>query len=71
MSNIELMQKDTNPRIHIFADTIVSLSKSQGFYSKLLQDINNMSEEELNDLAATLNNISLETPLDVILYLEQ
>lgn len=71
MSNIELMQKDKNPTIQIFADTIVSLSKSQGFYSRLLRDINNMPEEDLNDLTSTLDNVTLKTPLDVILYLEQ
>lgn len=71
MSNVELMQINKNPTIQIFADTIVSLSKSQGFYSRLLRDINNMSEEDFDDLTATLNNVTLKTPLDVILYLEQ
>lgn len=71
MSNIELMQISKNPTIQIFADTIVSLSKSQGYYSRLLRDINNLSEEDLNDLTATLDNVTLKTPLDVILYLEQ
>ena len=71
MSNIELMQINKNPTIQIFADTIVSLSKSQGFYSRLLRDINNLAEEDFNDLTAELNNVTLKTPLDVILYLEQ
>lgn len=71
MSNIELMQKDKNPTIQIFADTIVSLSKSQGFYSRLLRYINNLAEEDFNDFAAALSNVTLKTPVDVILYLEQ
>ena len=71
MSNIELMQINKNPTIQIFADTIVSLSKSQGFYSRLLRDINNMLEEDFNDLTAELDNVTLKTPLDGILYLEQ
>lgn len=71
MSNIELMQISKNPTIQIFADTIVSLSKSQGYYSRLLRDINDLAEEDFDDLTAELNNVTLKTPADVILYLEQ
>jgi len=47
-------------------DTIKSLAKSQGFYGRLLRDIN-----EYPEILDELVEQKFKEPLDLILYLEQ
>jgi len=47
-------------------NTIKSLSRSQGFYGRLLNDIN-----ENPFILEELENKNFNTPLDLVLYLEQ
>lgn len=46
------------------------LSKSQGFYGRLLRQLEEMDEIELADLNIAIQNANLQTSLDLILWLE-
>ncbi len=55
----------------IFIDTIKKLSGSQGFYTRLQNQIENMSQEELNTLEYTINTTkSYKDSIDVVMDLE-
>lgn len=43
---------------------------SQGFYGRLLNTLNEMSEQDLHELDLQIQNANLQTPLDLILWLE-
>lgn len=47
-----------------------SLAKSKGFYERLLEQLDNMSEEELADIDCTMKENNLKDDLDIILWLE-
>ncbi len=69
MSNIErLIQNEGNQRL--FANTILDFKNSQGFYSRLYRDINEMPEETFQELCRVLNAQKFECSLDVVLWLE-
>ena len=66
--------KNTYMKFDEFKNTIASLSRSQGFYGRLLQSINESLEyrgdefiEQVNDMLA--NNKVIDT-LDLVLLLE-
>ena len=46
------------------------LSFSQGFYGRLLRQLNEMSEQDLHELDLQIKNANLQTSLDLILWLE-
>lgn len=43
---------------------------SQGFYGRLLNTLNEMSEQDLHELDLQIQNANLQTSLDLILWLE-
>lgn len=47
-----------------------SLSRSQGLYGRLLNDINNSTEEEQENFWSAMENMNFKDELDVILYWE-
>lgn len=56
----------------IFIDTVQSLKNSQGFYSRIARQLEEMSEEETEALRKQLNNLpQWSDQIDCILYLEQ
>ena len=63
---------DKNWNYILFLDTINGLKHSQGFYSRLARNVENMNDEELEDLKNYLNEQpKFKDSLDVVLFLEQ
>ena len=50
-------------------NTVKMLSKSQGFYGRLLEQLNSMSKDERLELTSKLPNF--KDCLDVVLWIEQ
>ena len=50
MSNIQKLATAENKNRKLFADTVNTLRNSQGFYSRLYQTINQLSEEAYQEL---------------------
>lgn len=56
----------------IFKSTVSTFANSQGFYSRLQRDLNQMDEEELVELESYLNaQPQWNDTLDCVLFLEQ
>jgi len=57
----------------MFKNLVETLAGSQGFYSRLQRQLNEMSEEELMEVEEQINNCGqkFKEPVDVILWLEQ
>lgn len=70
MSNILKMIRHDNKNVRIFAETILSLSTSKGFYGRMVYNINSLSEEGLEDLCADISAVDFNDAVDVVLYLE-
>ena len=51
-------------------DLCEQLKYSQGFYGRLLRNLNEMSEDDLHELDLQIQNANLQTSLDLILWLE-
>lgn len=51
-------------------DLCNELSRSQGFYGRLLNALNELDEFQLHDLDLQIKNANLQTSLDLILWLE-
>lgn len=51
-------------------DLVKDLSKSQGFYGRMLAEIQGMDEDELTDLKNGIIECKFKEPLDFILYVE-
>ena len=51
-------------------DLCEQLQYSQGFYGRLLRQLNNADEEQLHELDIAIQNANLQTSLDLILWLE-
>lgn len=63
---------DKNWNYILFLDTINTLKSSQGFYSRLARDLNNMDDQQKEDLKNYLNDQpKFNDSLDVVLFLEQ
>lgn len=70
MMSTEVKQQKTN--YEIFIDTVNSLKNSQGFYSRIARDLNEMSDEQKQNIENELNNLpQWNDTLDCVLYLEQ
>lgn len=66
----EVKQQKTN--YEIFIDTVNSLKNSQGFYSRIARDLNEMSDEQKQSIENELNGLpQWNDTLDCVLYLEQ
>lgn len=68
------MRRNNNGRMFFeFEDVIAiirELSYSQGFYGRLLRDINELSKEELRDFAIEIESENFTSALDVVMYFE-
>lgn len=51
-------------------DTILVLSRSQGFYSRLYRDIMDANEEDRECFLSRLEEQNFKTALDLVLYFE-
>lgn len=55
----------------LFISTVESLKHSQGFYSRIAEQVNNMSDDEKSELEEQLNKLpQFKDSLDVVMYLE-
>ncbi len=70
MSNIQKLATTGNNNQRLFAETINTLRNSQGFYSRLYQTINQLSEEGYNDLTDLLDQQNFKDSVNVVLWLE-
>ena len=68
------MRRNNNGKMFFeFEDVIAiirELSYSQGFYGRLLRDINELSKEELHDFAIEIESENFTSALDVVMYFE-
>ena len=66
----QTQKKKTN--YEIFIETVNSLKYSQGFYSRLARNLEEMDRDTKVSLEQTLNNLpQWNDQLDCVLYLEQ
>ena len=70
MSNLQRLATAQNNNQRLFAETINTLRNSQGFYSRLYQTVNQLSEEGYRDLTALLDQQNFKDSVDVVLWLE-
>lgn len=69
MTTIQQTQK-TN--YEIFIETVNSLKNSQGFYSRIARDLDEMSDEQREQVETEFNKLpQWNDTLDCVLYLEQ
>lgn len=62
----------TKTNYDIFIDTVESLKYSQGFYSRLSQQVHELDEDSKSELREQLNALPpWSGTLDCVLYLEQ
>lgn len=57
-----------NENFKLFKDTIETLSKSQGYYERLNNALNELSENELENISNSLPKFN--DVVDVIMYIE-
>lgn len=57
-------------RLNDLIDLCNKFKYSQGFYGRLLRDIEEMSEQEQADLDYMIQSANLETELDLIMWVE-
>ena len=69
-TNIERLRTIGNDSARIFVDCVTRLSSQQGFYSTLLNHINNMGETAFMSLKATIEAEQFRDIVDVIMWLE-
>ena len=70
MSNLQRLATAENNNQRLFAETINTLRNSQGFYFRLYQTINQLSEEGYRDLTVLLDQQNFKDSVDVVLWLE-
>lgn len=65
-------KENNNTNYELFLNTVNSLKNSQGFYSRLYNQIQEMDDEQKLKLQEQINNIEpkFKDVVDVILYLE-
>lgn len=65
-------QQTQKTNYEIFIETVNSLKNSQGFYSRIVRDLNKMSDEQREQVKVALNKLpQWNDTLDCVLYLEQ
>lgn len=66
------MTTATKTNFSLFIDTVRSLRYSQGFYSRIAAQIDEMDEFELQELEENLNSLDVQfkDAVDVVMYLE-
>jgi hypothetical protein len=70
MSNIQRLAKEGNKNHKLFVDAINTLKRSQGFYGRLYNYINEMDEDNYMDLYDLLEGQDFKDTLDVVFFLE-
>lgn len=65
-------KENNNTNYELFLNVVNSLKNSQGFYSRLYNQIQEMDDEQRLELEEQINNIEpkFKDVVDVILYLE-
>lgn len=63
------MNKTKKQNYELFYNTIKSLSYSQGSYGRILREVDNLNEHDLNELITQLPDF--KDPVDVVLFIEQ
>lgn len=71
MTNIQKLSTAENRNQKLFAETILTLKNSQGFYSRLYQAVNELDESGYDDLTDMLGKQKFNDSVDVVLWLEQ
>ena len=71
MNNMQRLATAENRNQKMFADTVLTLKDSQGFYSRLYRSVNNLGKEEYDHLTDLLDEQNFRDSVDVILWLEQ
>lgn len=69
-NNINKLLQSDNFSVHLFAETINNLKNSEGYYSRLYRDVNEMYDEDLDELIENLTEQNFKDELDVIMWLE-
>lgn len=69
-SYINQLRESKNRSERVFADTVYSLAQSQGFYGRLIKDIESMEEHAFKALRKKLSEQNFNDPIDVVLWLE-
>jgi len=69
-TNIQKLRNHNNAQVRLFAETITSLSVSQGFYGRLCRDIDQFGEADLDNLIQDLSEHRFKDAVDVVLWLE-
>lgn len=65
-------QQTKKTNYEIFIETVNGLKNSQGFYSRIARDLNEMPDEQREQIKAELNGLpQWNDTLDCVLYLEQ
>lgn len=55
----------------MFLECVNTLKNSQGFYSRLANDLNNMDKDQIEELKEYLNSLpQFKDQVDVVLFLE-
>lgn len=70
LTNIEKMCNSNDKSIKVFGDTIKTLKNSQGFYSRMYYNINDMEDDSFAELCETIAEQKFNDTLDVVFYLE-
>ena len=71
ITNIERLRTQGNESTRIFVDIIDRLMTSQGFYSSLVNRINNMDEPTFIAFKTTIEVENFGDIFDVIMWLEE
>lgn len=61
--------KTKTPKFEYLQDVVNSLRSSQGFYSRLANQLETLSQEEIEEIEAQLPDF--QDKVDVVLFLEQ
>jgi len=69
-NNFVKLLQSKNKSVKLFADTILTLKDSQGFYSSLYGEIMYLDDKGLEVLINELSEYNFKDKLDVVMYLE-
>lgn len=54
----------------MFITVVKKMASSQGLYSRILNQLNSMTEDELDNLREQLNQMTFKDEIDVIMFVE-
>lgn len=70
LDNLTRMKQSDNKSIRVFADTINSLRRSQGFYGRIAESINSLDADGYDCLIDELSDKNFNDAVDVVFFLE-